>query len=131
MTTFTQGHFYRERLPLPYLEESGLASLAHGVDPVLVEAAGRGDGGVVVGPLAAVHGPVVVAVVVDVAVAVVHETVGALLLGQGPVRALEIKRSVQITEIRSNSFCRISIDKFARARNTGLISHFCLLPKEF
>ena len=114
-----------------YLEESGLASLAHWVDPVLVEASRRGDGGVVIGPLAAVHGPVVVAVVVDVAVAVVHEPVGALLLGQGPVRALEIKMSVQITEIRSNSFCRISIDKFVRARNTGLISYICLLPKEF
>merc|ERR1719323_1779413 len=46
------------------LEESGLATLANGVDAKLVETARGGDGGVVVDPLAAVHGPVVVAVVV-------------------------------------------------------------------
>ena len=70
-----------------YLEEGSLAALADGVDAELVEAAGRGDGGVVVGAglgavrVAAVHRPVVVAVVVDVAVAVVGKTVLANLLG--------------------------------------------------
>ena len=49
----------------------------------LVEAAGRGDGGIVVDPLAAVHGPVVVAVVVHVAVSVKHQTILTRLLGQG------------------------------------------------
>ena len=48
----------------------------------LVEAAGRGDGGIVVDPLAAVHGPVVVAVVVHGAVPVKHQPVLANLLVQ-------------------------------------------------
>ena len=72
-----------------YLEECSLASLSNRVDAVLVEAAGRGNGCVVVGPLSTVHGPVVVAVVVDVAVAVVGEPVGALLLGKSAVGALQ------------------------------------------
>ena len=65
-----------------HLEEGSLAALAHRVDAVLVEAAGGGDGGVVVHSLAAVHGPVVVAVVVDGAVAVEHEAVLTDLLVQ-------------------------------------------------
>lgn len=80
-----------------YLEEGGLTALPDGVDAELVEAAGRGDGRVVVGPglgavgVAAVDGPVVVAVVVDVAVAVVGQTVLADLLGQGAILALRIE----------------------------------------
>ena len=64
-----------------YLEEGSLAALADGVDAELVEAAGRGDGGVVVGAglgavrVAAVHRPVVVAVVMNISVAVKHQTV--------------------------------------------------------
>jgi len=54
----------------------------------LVEAAGRGDGGIVVHPLAAVHGPVVVAVVVHVAVSVKNQTILTRLLGQGAVDTL-------------------------------------------
>ena len=74
------------------LEEGRLAALALGVDAVLVQAAGARDGGVVVAPLAAVLLPVVVvlAVVVDVAVAVASEDKAVLadLLSQGAVRAL-------------------------------------------
>ena len=78
------------------LEEGGLAALADGVDPELVEASGRGDGGVVVGAgrftfgVAAVDGPVVVAVVEDVAVAVVGQAVLADLLRQGAILALKM-----------------------------------------
>ena len=43
-----------------------------------------GDGGLVVGPLAAVGSPVVVAVVVDVPVPVEHQTVLTHLLRQAP-----------------------------------------------
>merc|ERR1712214_44367 len=76
------------------LEEGGLAALADGVDSELIEASGRGDGGVVVGAgrftvgVAAVDGPVVVAVVVDVAMAVVGQAVLADLLRQSPILAL-------------------------------------------
>ena len=66
-----------------------MASLSHGVDSVGVEASGRRDGRVVVDPVAAVDCPVVVAVVVDVTVAVIYQTVLANLLGQRPVRALQ------------------------------------------
>ena len=58
-----------------HLEERGLTALSYGVEAELVETAGGGDGGVVVDPLAAVHRPVVVAVVVDGAVAVKHQAV--------------------------------------------------------
>ncbi len=81
---------------LEYLEECGLASLPDGVDPVLVEAPWGGDWSVVVEPLPAVDAPVVVAVVVDVAVAVVGKAVLALLLGQGAVRALESKEKCRV-----------------------------------
>ena len=64
------------------LEECCLTSLSYRVDSVLVETAGGGDGGVVVHPLAAVHGPVVVAVVVNVTVAVKHQPVLAHLFCQ-------------------------------------------------
>lgn len=71
-----------------YFEEGGLAALSDWVDAVGVEASWGGDGGVVVDPRPAVHSPVVVAVVVDVAVAVVHQAVLAHLLGQSSIRAL-------------------------------------------
>ena len=64
------------------LEECCLTSLSDRIDSILVETAGRGDGGVVVHPLAAVHGPVVVAVVVDICVPVKHQTVLTNLLSQ-------------------------------------------------
>ena len=66
-----------------YLEERGLTALAHGVEAELVETARGGDGRVVVDSLPAVHGPVVVAVVVDGAVAVEHQAVLTGLLRQG------------------------------------------------
>ena len=78
------------------LEEGGLAALADGVDSKLIEAPGRGDGGVVVGAglgavgVATVDGPVVVAVVVDVAMAVVGQAVLADLLRQSPILALKM-----------------------------------------
>jgi hypothetical protein len=62
------------------LEEGGLASLADRVDAELVETARRRDGRIIVHPLAAVHRPVVVAVVVHGAVPVEHEAVLADLL---------------------------------------------------
>ena len=68
---------------MTYLEKGGLAALPHGIDAVLVEAARRGDGRVVVHALSAVHRPVVVAVVVHVAVAVEDQPVLAGLLSQG------------------------------------------------
>jgi len=70
------------------LEESGLASLSNWVDAVLVEASRGGDGGVVVDPLPAVDGPVVVAVVVHSPVTVKHKPVLTNLLVQGAVGAL-------------------------------------------
>ena len=66
----------------PHLEEGGLAALSDRVDAELVEAAGGGDGGVVVHPLPAVDGPVVVAVVVHGTVPVKHQPVLANLLVQ-------------------------------------------------
>ena len=66
---------YGSPLPCSHLKEGCLAALAHWVDAVLVEAAGGGDGSVVVDSLAAVDRPVVVAVVVDGAVPVKHEAV--------------------------------------------------------
>ena len=57
------------------LEESGLTSLSYRVETELVETAGGGDGGVVINPLATVNSPVVVAVVVDGAVAIEHQAV--------------------------------------------------------
>ena len=59
-----------------------MAPLSHGIYSELVKAAGGGDGRVVVHPLAAVHGPVVVAVVVNVTVAVKHQPVLAHLFCQ-------------------------------------------------
>jgi len=70
------------------LEESGLAAFSDGVDAELVEASRGGDGGVVVHPLPAVDGPVVVAVVVHSAVPVKHQPVLTNLLVQGAVGAL-------------------------------------------
>jgi len=70
------------------LEEGCLAALSYGVDAVLVEAPGGGDGGVVVHPLATVHGPVVVAVVVNAAVTVIHQPILTYLLSQGAVCTL-------------------------------------------
>ncbi len=75
-------------LCIGYLEEGGLAALAHRVQSILVEASGRRYRRVVVLALPAVHGPVVIAVVVDVAVAVVRQAVLALLLSQDPVLTL-------------------------------------------
>ena len=66
-----------------HLEESGLTSLSYRVETELVETAGGGDGGVVINPLATVNSPVVVAVVVDGAVAVEHQAVLTGLLRQG------------------------------------------------
>ena len=65
-----------------HLEEGGLTALSYGVEAELVETAGRGDGRVVVDSLPAVHGPVVVTVVVDVTVAVKHQPVLAHLFRQ-------------------------------------------------
>jgi len=70
------------------LEESCLASLSNWVDAELVEASRGGDGGVVVHPLPAVDGPVVVAVVVHGPVPVKHQPVLTNLLVQGAVGAL-------------------------------------------
>ena len=58
-----------------HLEKCSLASLSYGVEAELVETARGGDGGVIVDPLATVDSPVVVAVVVDGAVAVKHQAV--------------------------------------------------------
>ena len=66
-----------------YLEEGCLAAFADGVDAKLVETARGGDGGVVVDPFAAVHGPVVVAVVVHSAVPVEHQTILTHLFVEG------------------------------------------------
>merc|ERR550525_2307421 len=68
------------------LEESGLAALANGEDAKLVETARGGDGGVVVDPLAAVHGPVVV--VVNRAVPVEHQTILTHLFVEGAIGTL-------------------------------------------
>ena len=85
-----------------YLEESSLTSLSNRVDTILVQAAWRGYGGVVVHLVAAVHGPVVVAVVVHIAVTVVHQPVCTGLLGQS---TLNINRRIFM--------CSLCIDYFA------------------
>ena len=92
-----------------HLEEGCLAALAHGVDSELVEAAGRGDGRVVVHPLAAVHGPVVVAVVVDVAVSVKHQSVFTNLLGQSALRRRSHDNNTCRLESRLGTFRNQSI----------------------
>ena len=94
--TKTKAHFHLFSTGT-YLEEGLLAALADGIDSVGVEAAGGGDGGVVVDELAAVAGPVVVAVVVDVAVAGENQTVGTLLLRVGAVHALRRKKKRRCT----------------------------------
>ena len=66
-----------------HLEKRSLTSLSYGVQSELVETARGGDGRVVVDSLPAVHGPVVVAVVVDGAVAVEHQAVLTGLFRQG------------------------------------------------
>ena len=73
----------RSNLNNIHLEESGLAAFSDRVDAELVEASWGGDGGVVVDPLPAVDGPVVVAVVVHSAVPVKHQSVLTNLLVQG------------------------------------------------
>ena len=60
-----------------------MAPLSHGIYSELVKAAGGGDGRVIVHPLAAVHGPVVVAVVVHRAVPVEHQTILTHLFVEG------------------------------------------------
>merc|ERR1719461_1446233 len=67
------------------LEECSLTSLPYWIDSILVETAGGRDGGVIVHPLAAVHGPVVVAVVVDICVSVKHQPVLTNLLSQSSI----------------------------------------------
>merc|ERR1712226_1181856 len=64
---------------------NGLASLSYGVEAELVETARGGDGSVIVDPLATVNSPVVVAVVVDGAVAVKHQAVLTGLFRQSSV----------------------------------------------
>ena len=58
-----------------HLEKRSLTSLSYGVQSELVETARGGDGGVIVDSLATVHRPVVVAVVMNISVAVKHQTV--------------------------------------------------------
>ena len=72
-----------------HLEESGLTALSYGVEAELVETAGGGDGGVVVDPLAAVHRPVVSAVVMHAPYlgGVEKESILALFIRQGSVGA--------------------------------------------
>ena len=65
-----------------------MTTLSDRIDSILIERSRGRDGRVVIDPVSAVDGPVVVAVVMDVTVAAVHEAVGARLLGQGAVRAL-------------------------------------------
>jgi len=67
------------------LKESCLTSLSDRIDTILVQAPGRRNGGVVVQLFATVNRPVVVAVVVHVAVPVVHQAVGTGLLGKGTI----------------------------------------------
>ena len=66
-----------------HLEKRSLTSLSYGVQSELVETARGGDGGVIVDSLATVNSPVVVAVVVDGAVAVKHQAVLTGLFRQG------------------------------------------------
>ena len=66
-----------------HLEECCLATLSYRVEAELVETARGGDGSVIVDPLATVNSPVVVAVVVDGAVAVKHQAVLTGLFRQG------------------------------------------------
>ena len=69
--------------PWDHLEESGLTSLSYRVETELVETARGRDGGVIVDSLTTVNSPVVVAVVVDGAVAVKHQAVLTGLFRQG------------------------------------------------
>ena len=73
------------------LEKGQFAALALGVDTVLVQTSGAGDGRIVVGSVAALLFPVVVvvAVIMDIAVAGVDKAVGASLFSQGAVSTLE------------------------------------------
>ena len=73
-----------------YLEKRSLATDTDRIDSVLVETSGRRDRRVVVDPLAAVDGPVVVAEVVDgpVTAVLIHQPVFALLLCERPVDTL-------------------------------------------
>ena len=63
-----------------YLEESGLAALSDGIDAVGIQAPRRRDGCVIIDPVFTVYGPVVVAMVVNVSVAIIDQTVLANLL---------------------------------------------------
>ena len=72
------------------LEECGLTSLSNWIDSILVETARGRDGGVIVHPLAAVHGPVVVAVIVDICVSVKHQPVLTNLLSQSSCNFMTI-----------------------------------------
>ena len=65
-----------------HLEESGLASFTHRIDSKLIKTSRRGDGGVVIDSLAAVNSPVVVAMIVDISVAIKHKTILTDLLSQ-------------------------------------------------
>ena len=58
-----------------HLEKRSLTSLSYGVQSELVETARGGDGGVIVDSLAAVHCPVIIAMIVNISVAVKHQTV--------------------------------------------------------
>jgi len=70
------------------LEECSLTSLPYRVYPVLVEAARRGDRSVVIHSLTTVNSPVIVAMVVNRAVSIKHQSILTHLLGQGPVSTL-------------------------------------------
>ena len=58
-----------------HLEECSLTSLSDRVETELVETARGRDWGVIIDSLATVHSPVVIAMIVNISVAVKHQTV--------------------------------------------------------
>jgi hypothetical protein len=72
-----------------HLEKCGLAAFTNWVKAILVKTSGGGDGGIVVHPLATVHGPVVVAKVVHSAIAsVINEAVFACFITPSSIDTL-------------------------------------------
>ena len=82
---------FNEKQISAYLKEGGLTSLADRINTILVQASGRRNWGVVVDLFSTVNCPVVVAVVMNVAVSVVHQAVGTCLLGKGTLNAKLIR----------------------------------------